>query len=282
MYAQTHVQLTDQLHHQGHTEADQRLVARAYAFAVRLFAGRFLPSGTPFLHHLVRTASIVARQGAASETVAAALLHSVYAKGDFGDGVRWFSPSKEARIIEVLGGSVAARVGRYRRMKWNVETIPVLRAQVPALDELDQAALLIRLANDLEHGLDGEILYFGESESQRVRLLGAEMAEMAAALGHQELAAELMRAHERAQSARVSPVVAKLAVEGNSLDVFQVGSGSDSKIILPASAIPSPPSKDLPPGSFWRGIARGVRRRLRTAGRRAASRMRLRGREGWP
>lgn len=281
MYAHTHVQLNDQLHRQAYTEADQRLVARAYALAVRLFTGRFLPSGTPFLHHVVRTASIVARQGAAGETVAAALLHSVYAQGDFGDGVRWFSPSKEARVVEALGGSAAALVGRYRRMKWNVETIPALRERVASLDELDREALLIRLANDLEHNIDGEILYFAESESQRVRLLGPEMAEMAVALGHQELASDLKRAHERALSARVPAPIATLSAEGDSLGVFRVGaSGSDSKLILPASAIPCPPSKDLPSRSLWRRIARGVRKRLRTAGRRAASRMRLRGRTG--
>jgi (p)ppGpp synthase/HD superfamily hydrolase len=56
-YAQTNIELLNQLRRLGYGEADLVRVRRAYEIALRLFTACFRPSGNTFLAHLVRTAT---------------------------------------------------------------------------------------------------------------------------------------------------------------------------------------------------------------------------------
>ncbi len=85
-YAQTNIQLFNQLRQDGYSDADLILVRNAYELAMVLFTGRFQPSGKSFIAHVVGTASILAWLRLPAPVVAAGLLHNVYENGDFGDG----------------------------------------------------------------------------------------------------------------------------------------------------------------------------------------------------
>src|SRR5262249_60214679 len=70
-YAQTNIQLYNQLAELGYTADDVRRVHRAYGLAMQLFTGSYRGSGRPFLSHLVGTASVLASVPAPIEVVTA-------------------------------------------------------------------------------------------------------------------------------------------------------------------------------------------------------------------
>ena len=72
-YAQTNVQLFNQLQSEGYSARDRELVRLAYEFAMGLFTGLFLPSGKTFIDHLVGTASILTSLHVPVEVVAASV-----------------------------------------------------------------------------------------------------------------------------------------------------------------------------------------------------------------
>ena len=65
MYAQTNIQLFNQLRRDGYSKTDLDLVRDAYELAMVLFSGRFQPSGKSFIAHVVGTASILASRSVA-------------------------------------------------------------------------------------------------------------------------------------------------------------------------------------------------------------------------
>src|SRR5207247_3257336 len=87
-YAQTNLQLYNQLGGAGFSVADLGLVRVAYELATVLFAGRFQPSGKSFIAHVVGTASILASLRLPARVVAAGRLHHVFVNGVFGAGRR--------------------------------------------------------------------------------------------------------------------------------------------------------------------------------------------------
>ena len=58
-FAQTNIQLLNQLHREGYSADDLHLVRVAYRFAMDLFSGQFRASGKTFIAHLVGTASVL-------------------------------------------------------------------------------------------------------------------------------------------------------------------------------------------------------------------------------
>jgi len=105
-YAQTNIQLFKQLRREGYSNTDLSLVRDAYELAMVLYSCRFLPSGRPFIAHVVRTASILAALHLSAQVVAAGLLHNAYGTGDFGDGSGGISTAKRALISRVLSPEV--------------------------------------------------------------------------------------------------------------------------------------------------------------------------------
>src|SRR5262245_4841225 len=97
-YAQTNIQLFNQLRYYAYSDADLNLVRDAYELAMVLFSGRFQSSGKSFIAHVVGTASILAWVRLPAPVVAAGLLHNAYGSGDFGDGRRGATTPRRRRI----------------------------------------------------------------------------------------------------------------------------------------------------------------------------------------
>jgi (p)ppGpp synthase/HD superfamily hydrolase len=208
-YAQTNLQLYNQMRAAGYAERDLALVRRAYELGTVLFAGAYRGSGKPLLAHLVGTGSILVSIGARPQTVAASVLHAVYMLGEFGDGRRGATPAKRARVRAAVGDEVEALVARYDALAWNARTIPDLAARAPALAGADREALLIRLANELEDHLDLGVLYCGNAAERRAAIDASlhRCIDMARALGFPELAAEYERVFGEVRTGEVPEVL---------------------------------------------------------------------------
>src|SRR6266849_8827294 len=105
-YAQTNIQLFNQLCRDGYSNTDLSLVRDAYELAMLLFTGRFQPSGKSFMAHVVGTASILASLRLPATAVAAGLLHNVYVNGDFGNGRSGISMAQRDKVRRILGAEV--------------------------------------------------------------------------------------------------------------------------------------------------------------------------------
>ncbi|HXH05508.1 MAG TPA: HD domain-containing protein [Vicinamibacterales bacterium] len=194
-YAQTNLQLYNQMRRAGYAERDLDLVRRAYELGTVLFAGAYRGSGKPLLAHLVGTASILVSVRARPETVAAAVLHAAYMLGEFGDGRRGATPAKRARVREAVGRDVEALIDRYDALAWNATAIPGIAARAATLEGADREALLIRLANELEDHLDLGVLYCGNADERRaaIRTSLSRCIDIARVMGYPELSAEYER-----------------------------------------------------------------------------------------
>ena len=198
-YAQTNVQLFNQLRSEGYSKKERQFVLAAYEFAMRLFVGLFLPSGKPFIDHLVGTASILTSLHVPVEIVTAGLIHAAYRHGIFSRIHLGISEAKRKQVKLVVGEVVEEYVTRYERFLWNRERILIVRDTIDRMPPIDRIVLLIRLANELEHDLDLGGLYYARSEKQQrwhhgdLESYGPIMMEMSKTLGFPSLAAEMER-----------------------------------------------------------------------------------------
>lgn len=201
-FAQTNIQLFNQLQQAGYKHADLVCVRDAYAFAMRLFTGCFRPSGKTFISHLVGTASILADSHASGPTVAAGLLHSAYSHGEFGTGARGISEAKRKQLQLVVGIEAEHLVAQYTSSPWDAQTISALLKSLPGPGSVAREVLLIRLANELEDHLDCAALYSGIAEYRRnaIRSYLFRCIDIAEKLGLPALAAALSRAFEETLS----------------------------------------------------------------------------------
>jgi gluconolactonase len=202
-YAQTNIQLFNQLRRDGYSKADRDLVRDAYEVAMVLFSGRFQPSGKPFIAHVVGTASILASFQLPIAVVAAGLLHNVYEQGDFGDGRKCISVARRRKIRRVLSPELEECVARFPTLSWEWPTNPLARENPHELPSIDRAVLLIVFADHLEHLLDLDVLYYGHG-SQRRYLDNSKIAvEIADRLGQRQLATEMRDAIRRTEFAEL-------------------------------------------------------------------------------
>jgi (p)ppGpp synthase/HD superfamily hydrolase len=204
-YAQTNVQLFDQLQCEGYSNSELTLINNAYDLACRLCTGLYRPSGKTFIDHLVGTASILASLHTSAELIAAALLHAVYEHGDFGKGSKGISVEKRVQVKQVVGDQVEEYVTRYTALRWSSKTISPIQDNFRQLESIDREALLLRLVNELEDLSDLGVLYcFGAEPARRnyLRWMPA-MVEMAGVLGFPTLAANLTRIAGEIASAEI-------------------------------------------------------------------------------
>lgn len=233
MYAQTNVQLFHQLKSEGYTQDDFLCIFRTYEFAVHMFTGRFQPSGNTFLCHVVRVASILASLHLPAKVVAAALIHSVYRKGDFACG-KGLSDAKRRQVKAVVGEEVEEYVYKFERMRW-ASRITGIRDRLETLNPVDRHLILMRLANDLEHHLDFEILYYSDVPRQRLIQQGHIMTEIAEKLGFPKLAAHLAEASRKAVSAEIPREIRSVAESKRSFAVVRTRIPQESAVIMPRS-----------------------------------------------
>jgi len=228
-YAQTNVQLFAQMQSEGYSRDERQLVFESYEFGMQLFCGLFLPSGKPFIDHLVGTASILVSLRTPAHIVAAGLLHAVYVHGNFGSARKGITKRKQRTVRNAVGNTIEEYVARYERLLWNKKNIPVLRASLHDLNQKDREVLLIRLANELEHKLDLAGLYYARSEEAQARHkrklenYGPMMAEMARTLGYSALATEMDVIFNESLSA---PVPIAPCIRTSSGEAYLVTSGS--------------------------------------------------------
>ncbi len=201
-YAQTNVQLFNQLRYEGYSNNEIERVRQVYEFAMRLFTGLFLPSGKTFIDHLVGTASILASLQVSVELIGAALIHAAYLHGNFAGIRKGISEPTRKQVRDAVGDKVEEYVERYERIPWGPNTIPVLHETLGELSPFDRDVLLIRLANDLEHNLDLGSLY-RENWPQYIERYGPSMVIMAEKLGFASLSSEMATVFRNITSADV-------------------------------------------------------------------------------
>jgi len=208
-FAQTNIQLINQLRGDGYSTTEISTVVTSYELAMRLFTGLFRGSGKTFIAHLVGTASILGTLRVPSSLVAAGLSHAAYSAGDFGDGKKGMANAKREWIKSGIGNEVEEYVARYTALSWRDEAIPAILDGLGSLRPLDRDVLLIRLANELEEFLDFGILYCGDEKRRQVNYVstGKHMIEMAEKLGYPKLAVELEKAFEEAVRAEIPGVL---------------------------------------------------------------------------
>jgi len=207
-YAQTNVQLFNQLRSEGYSKNERQRVLTAYELAMRLFTGLFLPSGKPFIDHLVGTASILASLHVSIEIVTAGLIHAAYLHGDFGGARKGISKAKQKQVRDAVGEEVEEYVARYDGLHWNPETMLRLHDALDELGLVDRNVLLMRLANELEHHLDIGVLYFPDEKQQRgdqryIDRYGPMWIEMAEKLGFLSLASGMAATFKNITSAEL-------------------------------------------------------------------------------
>lgn len=179
--AQTNLQLYEQV--AAFSDADRLRVRDAYDLATELFSGRYRGNGKPFVAHLVGTASVLARHGAALEVVLAGLLHAAYQQGEFGSGRFGMTPRRRQRVRSVIGADAEALVARYTTYDWS---------RVPDnIDATDVPVVTMRIANELDECLDRGLLYAGAGKRQAVEDGVARFVSAARALHLSTLADEL-------------------------------------------------------------------------------------------
>jgi (p)ppGpp synthase/HD superfamily hydrolase len=155
-YAQTNLQLFNQLMAQGYTQENLRRVHQAYELGRLLFSGRCTASGRSQIVHCVGTASILAFWNAPAHMVVAGLVHNVYKNGDFGDGRRGISEQKRTVLKEILGKETEEEIANFAMLKWNEKNISCFNlGEGPLTPNL----VFLRLADLLDHTSSGGHLY---------------------------------------------------------------------------------------------------------------------------
>lgn len=204
-YAQTNLQLYNQMRRAGYGEPDLKAVHDAYELATRLFTGKFRGSGKPLICHLVGTASVLCALRADARLLAAAVLHAAYFFGEFGDGRGGMTPDRRALVREVVGAEAEDLLARYHMMDWRPSTANALSVRREALSPGERDVLLIRLANELEDHLDLGVL-FCHNASQRKDIIAASLhlcIQLAERIGEPLLAGELQRVFEEVETSEV-------------------------------------------------------------------------------
>lgn len=244
-YAQTNIQLFNQIRRNDYLETDLCLVRDSYCCAVRLFSGQYRASGKPFICHLIGTASILADLQVPAEVVIAGLLHSAYSHGEFGTGVFGAAEYKRRYLQNIIGTEAEQIIYRYAGFKWNEKIISALNQNPEKLSTRENEVLLIRLANELEDHLDLMPLYHGNSEKHKrsIETYLFNCVELAEKLDQPLLAARLAQAFDEVLSSDIpdsllfnAEVLARLGIfpSPGRNDFFSAGSDS-SFFLVPNS-----------------------------------------------
>lgn len=199
IFAQTNVQLLNQLRQLEYSESEITLAHQGYSLAMQIFAGQYRPSGKPFVCHLVGTASILADQKSPMDVVAAGLLHAAYTFGEFGSGYQSQSPAKRKQVRKFIGDGAEELVAEYAKFPWNRQAVlGLLNQDFNRFTNLRRQVLLLRLANELEEHLDLGALYCSDAE-QRKAAVGSHLAKLvdvARTLQYDDLALMLREAFD--------------------------------------------------------------------------------------
>lgn len=225
MYAQTNIQLYNQLIRDDCSPADLTLIRRAYELAVLLFTGLYRPCGKTFLDHVVGTASIVHETLGKPELTAAGLLHSAYSHGDFGFAGRISARSRSKKIIDSVGSEVEAYVRMYTELPWNMHSARELPGRIDGMMQAEREVVLLRVANELEDHLNGGTLYCYSAAKHKDKLQDRRelLSGLACTLGFTDLQHEIDRVFAECAS---QPVVPELLQQSRRPRAYRILPGS--------------------------------------------------------
>jgi hypothetical protein len=208
MFAQTNLQLYNQLRQAEYAESDLAVVRRAYELSMRLFTGQFRSTGKPFLAHLVGTASVLAAFGARPAVTTAGLLHAAYASGDFGGGTKLVTTERRQVLREAAGDEVENLVERFTHFPWSCDSITQLRGRLDGLSPTEVDLVFMRLANTLEDYLDLGMSYSRKAQNANQADHYLELTtQIADALGFAQQAAALESAFKEHRGEVVPPAL---------------------------------------------------------------------------
>lgn len=209
-YAQTNIQLFNQLQKLGYASSELKRVANAFKFAMQIFTGMFRASGKTFIAHLVGTASILAHLQAPCKLIITGLLHAAYSHGDFGTGQIGITKAKKNQLVQVVGEEIEDYIARFTTLDWNTQVMAITCEQVATLNMIERDILLVRLANELEERLDLGILYCGDFKHQIYAERDYLLPEIAIKIGYPALAEAFNKAFKELASAELDREICNL------------------------------------------------------------------------
>ena len=194
-FAQTYLQLHHQIRRLGYSKDDIEYCRRVYEFAMQVFSGYVQGNGKSFLSHGVGTASILACSKFPIQVIAAGLLHNGYAEADFVDGKKGSTPAHQKTILRVVGQETEAYLVAFHTLGWDPDLFASIRDQLMGSDSVKQTAVLLYLADHLEHNLDHGNLHLDDEYGAWRRKNYEVLVEMTVIFGCPELGNEIQRVH---------------------------------------------------------------------------------------
>ena len=202
-YAQTNLQLYNQMIAAGYPESALLMIKQGYSLALRLFAARCRGNEKPFICHLVGTASILVACDAEPIIVAAGLLHAAYSQGDFADGGKKLSRHNRQRVAEAVGNEVETLVAEYTKFPWKEPVINSLLESQQTYNQLTQKLIFVRVANALEDHLDSGTRYNTKDKYRNKPEFLSDIAKLAQKIGQPRLSSELLKIFAVTEAAKI-------------------------------------------------------------------------------
>jgi hypothetical protein len=193
-YAQTNLQLYEQMRHQGYDLEDITRMKQGYDLAIKLFSGQYRANGKPFLNHLVGTASILLSRNLPVHLAITGLLHASYSHGKLAfPGINLRSV-KRRELQKVIGREIEGLICEYTKFRLTPAIVRRLTEYPQSLGAIQRSVILVRLANDLEDHLDNGLAYCGKHKSIYTHADSAgNMSSLTSFLDQAELYAEILR-----------------------------------------------------------------------------------------
>jgi len=189
-YAQTNLQLWQQLQEEEYSDGEKSLVHNTYEFARRLYSGFFIASGRTQISHLIGTASILSSLRVPGVVVAAGLIHNIYENADFGSCRKGCTAAKRAATRRAVGEEVERHVHHVYAWTAGRKPISSMLSQIDAMNPVARFAILIKICDRFEHRLnDGGL----EQYKKYVDKDGPMMMESARRLGFPTLASQIQQ-----------------------------------------------------------------------------------------
>ncbi|MBD2459701.1 hypothetical protein H6G89_01475 [Oscillatoria sp. FACHB-1407] len=188
-YAQTNIQLFNQLCASGYSEDALKSIMNSYRLALDLFSGWFRPSGKTFISHLIGTASILGSMNMPTSVVSAGLLHAIYTHGNLGSFYKGRVPKLvRKKIVNLVGVETEEYIFSFT----NLKKATLTHKNIDILNSMERNTLVIRLANELEERLDFGLLHCGKDKQEKYsHVFHISLVNIAVNLGYPNLAAEL-------------------------------------------------------------------------------------------
>ena len=192
-YAQTNLQLYNQMLAANYPDSTLLMVKQSYRLALDLFANRCRGNEKPFICHLIGTASILVSCAAESTVVIAGLLHAVYAQGEFGDGCKSMSAHHRLRFTETVGSEIEELITAYTKLSMQKPVLKALLENQQVYNEQTEKLILIRIANVLEDISDAGTRFCSKDKYRKDPELVTTMANLAHKIEQPELASTLLQ-----------------------------------------------------------------------------------------